>query len=111
MVKLKDLLNEWTDTSHIGKPKRWTKPSPIEKDGLTEFERNGGVDKQKITEARTAEIESNVSFKILGFGNNDIIISGRKMEITLSFRGNDLKNAVAGKTKKGKVVLAGVKLK
>ena len=36
MVKLKDLLNEWTDTSHIGKPKRWTKPSPIEKDGLTE---------------------------------------------------------------------------
>ena len=47
MLKLKDLLTEWNDTSFRDLPKRWSKPymkewSPA--DGLTEFERMGGND-------------------------------------------------------------------
>ena len=47
MVKLKDLLKEWSDTSFRNLPKRWSKPYMKEwtpKDGLTEFERLGGND-------------------------------------------------------------------
>ena len=47
MVKLKDLLKEWNDTSFRNLPKRWSKPYMKEwtpKDGLTEFERLGGYD-------------------------------------------------------------------
>jgi len=46
MVKLKDLLKEWNDTSFKDLPKRWSKPvmKGNEKDGLTEFERLGGTD-------------------------------------------------------------------
>ena len=46
MVKLKDLLKEWTDTSFNDLPKRWSKPvmKGREPDGLTEFERMGGKD-------------------------------------------------------------------
>jgi hypothetical protein len=46
MVKLKDLLKEWTDTSFRDLPKRWSKPvmKGREPDGLTEFERMGGTD-------------------------------------------------------------------
>ena len=46
MVKLKDLLTEWTDTSFKDLPKRWSKPvmKGREPDGLTEFERLGGKD-------------------------------------------------------------------
>ena len=47
MVKLKDLLKEWNDTSFRNLPKRWSKPYMKEwtpKDGLTEFERLGGND-------------------------------------------------------------------
>jgi hypothetical protein len=43
MVKLKDLLKEWTDTSFNKLPKRWSK-SANDTDGLTEFERMGGKD-------------------------------------------------------------------
>ena len=43
MVKLKDLLKEWTDTSFNKLPKRWSK-SVNDTDGLTEFERMGGTD-------------------------------------------------------------------
>jgi|TARA_B110000263_G_C15082467_1_gene406966 hypothetical protein len=43
MVKLKDLLKEWTDTSFNKLPKRWSK-SANDTDGLTEFERMGGTD-------------------------------------------------------------------
>jgi hypothetical protein len=46
MIKLKDLLKEWTDTSFRDLPKRWSKPVMTfnEPDGLTEFERLGGKD-------------------------------------------------------------------
>ena len=46
MVKLKDLLKEWTDTSFNDLPKRWSKSvmKGREPDGLTEFERLGGTD-------------------------------------------------------------------
>jgi len=46
MIKLKDLLKEWTDTSFRDLPKRWSKPvmKGRESDGLTEFERMGGTD-------------------------------------------------------------------
>ena len=46
MVKLKDLLKEWNDTSFRNLPKRWSKPvmKGTEPDGLTEFERIGGND-------------------------------------------------------------------
>ena len=46
MIKLKDLLKEWTDTSFRDLPKRWSKPvmKGREPDGLTEFERLGGTD-------------------------------------------------------------------
>ena len=43
MLKLKDLLKEWTDTSFNDLPKRWSK-SANDTDGLTEFERMGGTD-------------------------------------------------------------------
>ena len=46
MIKLKELLKEWTDTSFRDLPKRWSKPvmKGREPDGLTEFERLGGTD-------------------------------------------------------------------
>ena len=46
MIKLKDLLKDWTDTSFRDLPKRWSKPvmKGREPDGLTEFERLGGTD-------------------------------------------------------------------
>ena len=46
MIKLKELLKEWNDTSFRDLPKRWTKPAMTfnEPDGLTEFERLGGKD-------------------------------------------------------------------
>ena len=47
MIKLKELLKEWNDTSFKDLPKRWTKPymkNYFPKDGLTEFERLGGKD-------------------------------------------------------------------
>ena len=43
MLKLKDLLKEWTDTSFNDLPKRWSK-SANDTNGLTEFERMGGTD-------------------------------------------------------------------
>ena len=46
MIKLKELLKEWNDTSFKDLPKRWSKPvmKGHEPDGLTEFERLGGTD-------------------------------------------------------------------
>ena len=46
MLKLKELITEWTDTSFRDLPKRWSKPvmKGREPDGLTEFERLGGTD-------------------------------------------------------------------
>ena len=58
------------------------------------------------------ENELNLPFKVMGIRNNDIVIEGKKMKLTLSFKGDDLKNAVEGKgNRKGKVTLASVKIK
>ena len=60
----------------------------------------------------TLENETNLPFKVLGINNNDIIIEGRKIKLTLSFKGDDLKNAIEGKgNRKGRVVLATAKIK
>ena len=58
------------------------------------------------------ENELNLPFKVMGIRNNDIVIEGKKMKLTLSFKGDDLKNAIEGKgNRKGKVALASVKIK
>ena len=56
--------------------------------------------------------DANLSFKVMGIRNNDIIIEGKKIKLTLSFKGDDLKNAIQGKgNRKGRVVLATAKIK
>jgi hypothetical protein len=58
------------------------------------------------------ENELNLPFKVMGIRNNDIVIEGKKIKLTLSFKGDDLKNAIEGKgNRKGKVALASVKIK
>ena len=58
------------------------------------------------------ENELNLPFKVMGVRNNDIVIEGKKMKLTLSFKGDDLKNAIEGKgNRKGKVTLASVNIK
>lgn len=58
------------------------------------------------------ENELNLPFKVMGIRNNDIVIEGKKIKLTLSFKGDDLKNAIEGKgNRKGKVALVSVKIK
>ena len=68
MIKLKDLLKEWTDTSFRDLPKRWSKPVMTfnEPDGLTEFERSGGKDNVSIDEAMSDEKKSFLMLRIYG---------------------------------------------
>ena len=66
--------------------------------------------KALISEA-AVENETNLNFKVAGMRKNDVIIEGKKMKLTLSFKGDDLKDAVNGKSKGGKVVFASVKIK
>ena len=55
MIKLKELLKEWNDTSFRDLPKRWSKPvmKGREPDGLTEFERLGGKDNLELGKVYT----------------------------------------------------------
>ena len=66
MIKLKELLKEWTDTSFKDLPKRWSKPvmKGREPDGLTEFERMGGKD--TVDEAMSDEKKSFLMLRIYG---------------------------------------------
>ena len=68
MIKLKELLKEWTDTSFKDLPKRWSKPVMTfnEPDGLTEFERMGGKDNISVDEAMSDEKRSFLMLKIYG---------------------------------------------
>jgi len=43
----KKQLNEWNDRSFKDLPKRWSKSTTDNKDGLTEFERQGSKDIKK----------------------------------------------------------------
>ena len=68
MIKLKELLTEWTDTSFRDLPKRWSKPVMKGKapDGLTEFERLGGKDNISVDEAMSYEKRSFLMLRIYG---------------------------------------------
>ena len=58
------------------------------------------------------QLDANLSFKVMGIRNNDMVIEGKKVRLVLSFKGDDLKKAVEGKgNRKGKVVLASVNIK
>ena len=65
MIKLKDLLTEWTDTTFRDLPKRWSKPYN-DSDGLTEFERLGGKDNVSIDEDMSDEKKAFLMLRIYG---------------------------------------------
>ena len=68
MIKLKELLKEWNDTSFKDLPKRWSKPTMRggDSDGLTEFERLGGKDNVSIDEAMSDEKKAFLMLRIYG---------------------------------------------
>ena len=68
MIKLKELLKEWTETDFRYSPKRWSKPVMTfnEPDGLTEFERLGGKDNVSIDEAMSDEKKAFLMLRIYG---------------------------------------------
>tara|TARA_B100000902_G_C27040467_1_gene779034 strand:+ start:190 stop:528 length:339 start_codon:yes stop_codon:yes gene_type:complete len=109
MIKLKDLLKEWNNTDFKKLEKRWSKPvmAGREPDGLTEYERSGGTDKESLSER--AFVDTNGTFEVKGYGGNNVFIKTKNLEITLSFKGDDLKDALNAGKGKGKVVMAGVK--
>tara|TARA_Y100001937_G_scaffold79230_1_gene107413 strand:- start:224 stop:559 length:336 start_codon:yes stop_codon:yes gene_type:complete len=75
MIKLKKLIKEWTDESFKTLPKRWSKPVMTnEKDGLTEFERQGAKDNVSLDEAMSDEKRA---FLMLG-------IWGRSWQVNLN---------------------------
>ena len=106
MIKLKDLLKEWNNTDFKKLENRWSKKFG-EADGLTEFERKGGKDTESLNER--AYVDTNGTFEVKGFGGNNVFIKTKNLEINLSFKGDDLKDALNKGKGKGKVVMAGVK--
>ena len=68
MIKLKELLIEWTDTSFKDLPKRSSKPVMTfnEPDGLTEFERLGGKDNVSLDEKMSDEKRAFLMLRIYG---------------------------------------------
>ena len=107
MIKLKDLLKEWNNTDFKKLENRWSKQFNGEPDGLTEFERKGGKDSESLNER--AFVDTNGTFEVKGFGGNNVFIKTKNLEINLSFKGDDLKDALNKGKGKGKVVMAGVK--
>ena len=107
MIKLKDLLKEWNNTDFKKLENRWSKQFNGEPDGLTEFERKGGKDTESLNER--AYVDTNGTFEVKGFGGNNVFIKTKNLEINLSFKGDDLKDALNKGKGRGKVVMAGVK--
>ena len=107
MIKLKDLIKEWNNTDFKKLENRWSKQFNGEPDGLTEFERKGGKDTESLNER--AYVDTNGTFEVKGFGGNNVFIKTKNLEINLSFKGDDLKDALNKGKGKGKVVMAGVK--
>jgi hypothetical protein len=68
MIKLKELLKEWNDTSFRDLPKRWSKPvmRSGNPDGLTEFERLGGKDNMSIDEKMSDDKRAFLMLRIYG---------------------------------------------
>ena len=77
---------------------------------LTKSKLKEMIKEELLTEA-AVENDTNLNFKVAGILKNDVIIEGKKMRLTLSFKGDELKDAVNGKSKGGKVVFASVKIK
>jgi len=107
MIKLKDLLKEWNNTDFKKLENRWSKQFNGEPDGLTEFERKGGKDTESLNER--AFVDTNGTFEVKGYGGNNVFIKTKNLEINLSFKGDDLKDALNAGKGRGKVVMAGVK--
>ena len=72
------------------------------KDGLDDK-----FQKENINER--AYVDTNGTFEVKGFGGNNVFIKSKNLEINLSFKGDDLKDALNKGKGKGKVVMAGVK--
>ena len=56
-----------------------------------------------------AYVDTNGTFEVKGFGGNNVFVKTKNLEINLSFKGDDLKDALNKCKGKGKVVMAGVK--
>ena len=56
-----------------------------------------------------AYVATNGTFEVKGFGGNNVFIKTKNLQINLSFKGDELKDALNKGKGKGKVVMAGVK--
>ena len=56
-----------------------------------------------------AYVDTNGTFEVKGFGGNNVFIKTKNLQINLSLKGDDLKDALNKGKGKGKVVMAGVK--
>ena len=56
-----------------------------------------------------AYVDPTGTFEVKGFGGNNVFIKTKNLQINLSFKGDDLKDALNKGKGKGKVVMAGVK--
>ena len=56
-----------------------------------------------------AYVDTNGTFEVKGFGGNNVFIKTKNLQINLSFKGDDLKDALNKGKGKDKVVMAGVK--
>ena len=56
-----------------------------------------------------AYVDTNDTFEVKGFGGNNVFIKTKNLQINLSFKGDELKDALNKGKGKGKVVMAGVK--
>ena len=66
--------------------------------------------KEAASVNEAAYIDMNATFELKGYGTN-IFIKGKTTEIQLSFKGDDLQKALEKGKGKGRVVMAGVKIK
>ena len=56
-----------------------------------------------------AYVDTHGTFEVKGFGGNNVFIKTKNLQINLSFKGDELKDALNKGKGKGKVVMAGVK--
>ena len=56
-----------------------------------------------------AYVDTKGTFEVKGFGGNNVFIKTKNLQINLSFKGDELKDALNKGKGKGKVVMAGVK--
>ena len=107
MIKLKDILKEWTDESFKDLPKRWSKTFDGDS-GLTEFEQIGGMDnltedKMSIGKGEYANIydmkkemkegkfdPKNPTIAVTGLGVYDLKLLEKVIKRDLTKAANDL---------------------